>query len=128
MRALGLVLTAALVAVPAAPAGEAPELDARLIAEMERRHIPGAVVAIVHEGEVERVVSLGLADRESKRRVDADTSFMIGSVSKTMPAFSNSCAANFRFSMKVRRRSSASAPSGAKPARQFTRGQPRALA
>jgi hypothetical protein len=54
----------------AAPVAEASDLGNRLIAEIERRRVPGAVVAIVHDGETERFVNLGLGRRRAIRAPD----------------------------------------------------------
>jgi CubicO group peptidase (beta-lactamase class C family) len=61
--------------------------DGFLPPEMTKRHIPGAVLAVVHEGRVVLVRGFGFADLESRRKVDPDrTRFSLGSVTKVVTA------------------------------------------
>ncbi|MDF9716701.1 beta-lactamase family protein [Nocardioides sp. ChNu-153] len=62
-------------------------LDGYLPAALEREGIPGASVAVVHDGEVVTTRGFGWADREAGEPVDpADTLFRVGSVSKVFTA------------------------------------------
>ncbi|MGH7712457.1 MAG: serine hydrolase domain-containing protein, partial [Gemmatimonadaceae bacterium] len=97
MLVAALVMT--LVCATAAFAQERPpadRLDAHTLAvfaddflpaEMAKRHIPGAVLAVVFEGRVVLVRGYGFADLESRRRVDPDrTRFSLASVTKVVTA------------------------------------------
>lgn len=53
---------------------------------LARQPVPGLGVGIVHSGELVWGRGFGMADIESKRPVDIDTVFRIGSISKTMVA------------------------------------------
>jgi CubicO group peptidase (beta-lactamase class C family) len=54
---------------------------------MAKRHIPGAVLAVVHEGHVVLVRGFGFDDLESRRGVDPDrTRFSLASVTKVVTA------------------------------------------
>jgi CubicO group peptidase (beta-lactamase class C family) len=86
-------LTALLLAVscathrpprsPEAPGGAAGDaVDAYLQAVMERNQVPGVALAIVREGQVERLSTYGLADLESEARVVPETAFQIASATK----------------------------------------------
>jgi CubicO group peptidase (beta-lactamase class C family) len=62
-------------------------LDTTLAPLMEKGHVPGAAVAVVHEGRVIYLRGFGLARTEDSSRVDpARTLFRIGSVSKVLTA------------------------------------------
>jgi len=57
--------------------------DDFLPSEMAKRHIPGAVIAVVARGQTILAQGYGFADLEIRRAVDPDrTGFYIGSVSK----------------------------------------------
>ena len=59
----------------------------RLVVEASRRHgLGGVAVGVVRADHQPVVECLGLADRDSGRRVDADTVFRIASISKTLTA------------------------------------------
>lgn len=59
--------------------------DARLAESMERNHVPGAVLTVVHEGEVVLLKGYGHADVESGIPVDPEgTVFYTGSVGKVV--------------------------------------------
>ncbi|HON86778.1 MAG TPA: serine hydrolase domain-containing protein, partial [Bacillota bacterium] len=49
---------------------------------MEETHIPGAAVAVSHEGEPIYAKGFGISDLATKKPVDPDTIFGIASVSK----------------------------------------------
>lgn len=63
-----------------------PKLDALLAARAVETGTTGGAVGLVLEGEVVYVRGFGVRDLDSKRPVDADTLFRIGSVSKTITA------------------------------------------
>ncbi|MGE0790106.1 MAG: serine hydrolase domain-containing protein [Sandaracinaceae bacterium] len=68
-------------------AGTAPEdFDGYIEWWMQQGGIPGAAVAIVRPDAIERVATYGWADIESERPVDANTLFVMASVSKTVAA------------------------------------------
>jgi CubicO group peptidase (beta-lactamase class C family) len=84
-------LTRAALPEPAAPAALGPTdpaeveafLDGLLAAELQDRHIPGAVVVVVRGGEVLFAKGYGYADLEARVPVDpARTLFRPGSISK----------------------------------------------
>lgn len=57
-------------------------VDDYVHAVMEKNHVPGVAVAVVRDGQVERVAAYGLADLESEAKVGPDTSFQIASATK----------------------------------------------
>lgn len=62
-------------------------LDDSIRTSLERRHAPGAVVAVVRDGEVAYLKGHGFADWAARREVDAERSaFRTGSVSKVITA------------------------------------------
>ncbi|MFW6773123.1 serine hydrolase domain-containing protein [Nocardioides sp. CPCC 205120] len=62
-------------------------LDGYVPAALDREGIPGASVAVVHDGEVVTTRGFGWADRDAREPVDADdTLFRVGSVSKVFTA------------------------------------------
>lgn len=65
-------------------AGPPEDFDAFIEWEMQAGGIPGAAVAIIHDGAIARVGTYGYADIESMRVVDEHTLFIMASVSKTM--------------------------------------------
>ncbi len=74
-------------AVPSAiddvsPAG----LDAFVRAKMRTAHVPGLAACVVSGGEVVWAKGFGWADSGARRRVTADTGFMLASISKTFIA------------------------------------------
>lgn len=81
----------------AQPAGQEPAdltradvdawLDGYVPAVLDREDIPGASVAVVHDGEVVTARGFGWADREQREPVDPEqTLFRVGSVSKVFTA------------------------------------------
>jgi len=87
-----LILLTAACGAPSLPpaAGPAPaSLDdflreaTRLLTEAG---VPGAGIALVRQGGVEWAGGIGLADRDARTPVTADTHFRVGSVSKTFVA------------------------------------------
>ncbi|HEX6747506.1 MAG TPA: serine hydrolase domain-containing protein [Longimicrobium sp.] len=70
-----------------APARLEAALDSVVRDEMERSHIPGAVVVVVKDGRVYWTKGYGVADVETRRPVDPErTIFRIGSISKVFTA------------------------------------------
>ena len=71
----------------APPAGDpSAEVDRLMRREMKSRHIPGAVVAVVHRGKVVKRTAYGLANVELGARCRIDNVFEIGSVTKQFTA------------------------------------------
>ena len=68
------------------PATVLAEIDATCAAFAERERIPGLALGIVQEGRLAHVRTVGLADREGGRRVEAGTAFRIASMTKNMTA------------------------------------------
>jgi len=68
------------------PATLLAEIDAACAAFAERERIPGLALGIVREGRLAHAVTIGLADREAGRRVEAGTAFRIASMTKNMTA------------------------------------------
>ena len=62
------------------------EIDAACAAFAEEERIPGLALGIVQEGRLVHAVTVGLADRETGRRVEAGTAFRIASMTKNMTA------------------------------------------
>ena len=87
VAALGLVLRAA---VADAAALQRPrtidELKARVAAVLERQHVPGVGLALVTRDGLLWAGGVGLADRDAKRPVTADTMFRVGSITKSFVA------------------------------------------
>ena len=87
VAALGLVLRAA---VADAAALQRPrtidELKARVAAVLERQHVPGVGLALVTRDGLLWAGGVGLADRDARRPVTADTMFRVGSITKSFVA------------------------------------------
>lgn len=87
-RLAALVLAIAALAAPlhsqsAASKPPAPDaVDTFMAAEMARRHIPGASLAVIRRGKVIKTAGYGTADLEHEVPVTPGTVFKIGSVSK----------------------------------------------
>jgi len=88
---LSATVLAGMTPVSARAAGEGPSdpaeleafMDGVMAAEMAEKHVPGAVVVVVKDGEVLFAKGYGYADLESRTPVDPDTTlFRPGSVSK----------------------------------------------
>jgi D-alanyl-D-alanine carboxypeptidase len=81
--AFSLVLAQATQAQPAMPPPATPDgVDAFVLAEMARIHIPGLSLAVVRAGKVVKAKGYGLADVERGEPVTPETVFKIGSTSK----------------------------------------------
>lgn len=66
--------------------GSLAKLDAYVEEQMQRWHVPGVAVAVIHKGEVLHKKGYGLRDREHNLPVDTDTVFAIGSCTKAFTA------------------------------------------
>lgn len=62
------------------------EIDQFVIAEMQRKHIPGVTLAVVKEGKVIKSKGYGMANVELNVPATADTVYKIGSISKPIIA------------------------------------------
>ena len=69
-----------------AAAARADQVDDLVRTEMAARHIPGAVVAVVKDGDVAKQAAYGLANVELGVKVTIDSVFEIGSVTKQFTA------------------------------------------
>jgi CubicO group peptidase (beta-lactamase class C family) len=68
------------------PGTNLDDLDRYLLTIFEERHLAGLAVGILIDGEVVHRKCLGLADLRSGSEVRTDTTFRIGSISKTLTA------------------------------------------
>ena len=79
-----------LAAQPVSPEAPTPasldEFKAAAARIVEEAGLPGAGLALVRAGGVEWAGGVGVADRETRRPVDGDTLFRVGSVSKSFVA------------------------------------------
>ncbi|HUL31357.1 MAG TPA: serine hydrolase domain-containing protein [Thermodesulfobacteriota bacterium] len=66
--------------------GATAALDTMIRKNLERHRIPGAAVALVHEGRVIFSQCYGYADTKKKVPITEDTYFMVGSVTKSFTA------------------------------------------
>ena len=89
LRILAALLLTASCATPNPPrsteargGASAGLVDDYLHAVMEKNHVPGAAVAIVRDGHIERIATYGLADLESEAKIGPDTSFQLASATK----------------------------------------------
>lgn len=64
----------------------ANDWDAFFLSTLEKRKIPGAVIAVVRQGKIAFTKEFGVADRERATKITPDTQFYIGSVSKMFTA------------------------------------------
>lgn len=90
---LALALSACTRAVTSAPASaERPtprtldEFRAAVQRVLDETRVPGAGIALVRQAGIEWAGGVGLADRDSRTPVTADTHFRVGSISKTFVA------------------------------------------
>jgi CubicO group peptidase (beta-lactamase class C family) len=83
-----LLLASSCATSPLPPSSESPggadadAVDAYLQAVMEKNQVPGVALAIVRDGQIERLSAYGLADLESEAKVGPDTAFQIASATK----------------------------------------------
>jgi CubicO group peptidase (beta-lactamase class C family) len=82
------VATAAATAAAAAtlPPDMAGQIDSLVEATLQRKHAPGAVVAIVSDGAVVLRKAYGQADLDPQRPMRIDSRFEIGSITKQLTA------------------------------------------
>jgi|GEM_PF-163714 len=84
-----LILSSGLQAsashAPSSQPAYASRLEAFLLEQMERYHIPGLAIGIVREGEIEYLRGLGVANPAGDP-VTPDTPFLLASVSKSITA------------------------------------------
>jgi CubicO group peptidase (beta-lactamase class C family) len=88
---LTALLLAASCATPGSPSSLEPRggaaadaVDNYLHAVIEKNQVPGIALAIVRDGQVERLSAYGLADLESETKVELETSFQIASATKVL--------------------------------------------
>jgi len=74
---------------PEYPATVLAEIDAASAAFAQQEQIPGLALGIVQDGRLVHTVTVGLADRERGRRVEAGTAFRIASMTKNMTALAS---------------------------------------
>src|SRR5688500_8087046 len=81
---LGVSAPALSQAPPPLPSGPpvtlerlVPDIDAHFRRYVEEAHIPGLVYGIVRDGRLVHVGSMGVAELDQRRPVDADTLFRI---------------------------------------------------
>jgi CubicO group peptidase (beta-lactamase class C family) len=79
------LLVLLLTALPAPPA-RADAIDDYMKGEMERRHIPGAALAVVRQGKLVKARGYGFANLEHNVPVTTDTVFELASVTKQFTA------------------------------------------
>ncbi|MBK9163180.1 MAG: beta-lactamase family protein [Acidobacteria bacterium] len=82
----GTVLRALFLLLLASASVNADAVDRIVRERMQERNIPGAAVAVIRNGKVEKVKGYGLASLEFQAPVSPDSVFEIGSVSKQMTA------------------------------------------
>ena len=83
--------------------GELPSLTTERIDQivqktMKEKHLPGLSLAIVKDGKVMEMKEYGVCDRDSKKKVDENTLFRIGSCTK---AFTATCVTLLDYQKKL---------------------------
>ncbi|MEO1273590.1 MAG: serine hydrolase domain-containing protein, partial [Myxococcota bacterium] len=95
MRLLLICLCVVFVCLTTTPAGaqELPTATAvRALADtivpqqLDKHHIPGALIAVVYDGEVLLATGYGVANKDSNTPVTQDSIFRVGSLSKIVTA------------------------------------------
>jgi CubicO group peptidase (beta-lactamase class C family) len=90
LRCSALLVTIPLLAGPTGPSDPTPasldEFKAAAARIVEEAGLPGAGLALVRAGGLEWAGGVGVADRETRRPIDGDTLFRVGSVSKSFVA------------------------------------------
>ena len=81
-----MVLRALFLLLLASASVNADAVDRIVRERMQERNIPGAAVAVIRNGKIEKAKGYGLASLEFQIPVTPDTVFEIGSVSKQMTA------------------------------------------
>jgi CubicO group peptidase (beta-lactamase class C family) len=74
-----------LLAIPALAQSD-KQIDEFVLAEMQRKHIPGVTLAVVKEGKVIKSKGYGMANVELNTPATLDTVYKIGSISKPIIA------------------------------------------
>ncbi len=69
------------------PAEFVHHLESVVPALLQETRVPGAAVALVHDGRITYLSGFGWADSSSRVRVDPDTLFNVASISKTITAW-----------------------------------------
>jgi CubicO group peptidase (beta-lactamase class C family) len=91
LLALAALVVGALVGRASTTTFHAPdsaEAVARVVpASLARHHVPGAAVALVHDGRVVWAQGFGVRDVRTRAPVTVDTRFQVASVSKAVSAF-----------------------------------------
>lgn len=88
MALVALLLAAGCATPTPSRSAEAPggapadPVDGYLQAVMEKHHVPGAALAIVRDGKIEKLAAYGLADLESEAKAGPDTAFQLASATK----------------------------------------------
>ena len=80
------IISLSLLLLASASIVRGDALDDRILSIMAERHIPGAAIAVVQNGQVVRMKGYGVATLEFNVPVTTETVFEIGSVSKQMTA------------------------------------------
>lgn len=62
------------------------EADWSLVERMRHYNVPGVAIAVVRDGEVVRAVGYGVREAGTQDRIDGDTLFSVGSISKVATA------------------------------------------
>jgi CubicO group peptidase (beta-lactamase class C family) len=84
-----LAIAAALVSIHAAPAkpvSDLTDLDRFVQSKLAEFQVPGAVVAVIEDGQIKMVKGYGFRDIAKKLPLDENTRFLMASVSKSFTA------------------------------------------
>ncbi len=82
LASAGCAARAPALSSDARDSAPADPVDAYVQAVMEKHHVPGAAVAVVREGRLEKLATYGVADLESEAKVGPDTAFQLASATK----------------------------------------------
>lgn len=85
-HALIVLIGIGIAGAPSTPRAQSVDIDAWVIAEMTRQHIPALSYAIVRDGAVVKSGARGLANVELSAPATDATEFAIASVSKSVTA------------------------------------------
>ncbi len=80
------VIIALIVRIAAPISGKGDEIDHYITAQMQRLHIPGVSLAIVHDGRITKAQGYGFANLEQKAPATRQTVYEIGSNTKQFTA------------------------------------------
>jgi CubicO group peptidase (beta-lactamase class C family) len=86
---MSLAFAAALVSIhatPAKPVSDLSDLDRFIQAKLAEFQVPGAVVAVIEDGQIKMVKGYGFRDVAKKLPLDENTRFLMASVSKSFTA------------------------------------------